>query len=173
MINQKRRQIGWQIYVSNAPGSLITTQALVTCYRNEYRIEHLFDYIINRDVGLLPIFLKKEHRVKALIRFLSLAVRFAVMIQYQVREKLRISGKKLGGIYLGNKGRKTEQPTTPMLLRAFKGMALVWIEIGESTNIQMTELKVTQKTILELLDGSEIYSRLFQILKTHPNLRET
>lgn len=173
IIERKRRQIGWQIYATNAPEDRIETGELVKCYRNEYRIEHLFDYMINRDVGLLPIFLKKEHRVKALIRFLSLAIRFSTLLQYQVRQRLKQNKEKISGIYPGNKGRKTDQPTTPMLLRAFKGLAIGWVEIGKQTTIQMTPINVTQKIILELLGDSKVYQRIFQVLKTGPDLRET
>ncbi len=87
-ITDKHKQLGWQVYATNAPANQLTTEEVVQTYRNEFRIEHLFDYLINRDVGLLPVYLKKEHRVKALIRFLSLAMRFSVLIQHQVSSQL-------------------------------------------------------------------------------------
>ena len=51
---------GWQMYGTNAPTDKISAVDLIVHYRNEYRIEHLFDYAINRDTGLLPLYLKKE-----------------------------------------------------------------------------------------------------------------
>lgn len=96
-IELKRKQLGWQIYGTNAKEETIGTGDLVRSYRDEYRIEHLFDYMINRDVGLLPIFLQKEERVKGLIRLLSIAMRFSMLLQYDVRnelEKKRVSLKE-------------------------------------------------------------------------------
>jgi len=173
IIEGKTKRLGWQIYATNAPTQKITSDELVRCYRNEYRIEHLFDYIINRDTGLLPIFLKSQKRVKALIRLLTLAMRVAVLIQYQVRTKLTQNKDKLNGVYPGNKNRSTDKPTIALLLRAFRGISIAWIEIGEQKIIQMTPLNHTQLKILELLGDRQIYQQALNFLQTHPNLRET
>jgi transposase len=63
-IQAKTNRLGWQVYASNAPAEVISTEKLIRDYRNEFRIEHLFNYMINRDVTLLPVYLKKEDRVK-------------------------------------------------------------------------------------------------------------
>ncbi|MEM8900277.1 MAG: transposase [Bacteroidota bacterium] len=173
IIKQKRRALGWQIYASNALKEDISADLLVKCYRNEFRIEHLFDYIINRDVGLLPIYLKKEHRVKALIRLLSIAMRCSALLQYQVRKTLRQEKTIISGIYPGNKGRKTDQPTTPMLLRAFKGIAIAWVKMGEGQLIQITPLSDIQNNILSLLKKNNLYLEFEKLLETIPDLRET
>jgi len=173
VIELGRKRLGWQIYATNAPVEKMTSRDVVVCYRNEYRIEHLFDYIINRDVGLLPIFLKKENRVKGLIRLLSLAIRFSALIQYQVRKQLAKTKSQLKGIYPGNKNRATARPTTPMMLRAFRGLSIVWMDVGSQKIIQMTDLNVVQGNILELLKATNIYQRVIDFLKVHPNLRET
>jgi transposase len=57
-IEQKKKRLGWQLYGSNVPEKVLSASQLVKTYRDEYKIEHLFDYLINRDVGLLPIYLK-------------------------------------------------------------------------------------------------------------------
>jgi transposase len=145
LIKLKQQRLGWQIYATNAPRQLISAPELVRNYRNEYRIEHLFDYFINRDVGLLPIYLKKESRVKGLIRLLSLAMRFCTLIQHQARTELATKKGKIKGIYPGNKGRKTANPTSPMILRAFRGIAVVWIKSKDGEKVQMTELCPNQK----------------------------
>lgn len=173
VIELKQKRLGWQLYGTNVPQNKFETSDLIKSYRDEYRIEHLFDYLINRDVGLLPIYLKKEERIKGLIRLLSLAMRFSMLIQYDVRIKLSKNGGQLKGIYPGNKNRKTDRPTTPMLLRAFKGISVVWLQTGEVNIIQLTHLKENQKTILKLLGTPDVYQRTLEVLKTHPNLRET
>jgi transposase len=169
-IEQKKRGLGWQLYGSNIPEQVLSASKLVKTYRDEYKIEHLFDYLINRDVGLLPIYLKKEERVKGLIRLLSVAMKFSVIIQQQVRKSLKINKEELNGIYPGNKGRKTKNPTTPMLLRVFKGIAVVWIS---DTNIQISERKDNQKNILRLLKIPDEYEHILKLLKTHKISRET
>ena len=169
-IEQKKNRLGWQLYGSNVPLKVLSTRQLVKTYRDEYKIEHLFDYLINRDVGLLPIYLKKEERVKGLIRLLSVAMKFSVLIQQQVRKSLKENDENLKGIYPGNKGRKTNAPTTPMLLRAFKGLAVVWIS---DTNIQISEQNDTQRNILRLLKIPDEYEHILKLLNTQHILRET
>lgn len=171
VIEHMIKRLGWQVYASNAPKDLIKTADLVKCYRDEYRIEHLFDYYLNRDVGLLPVYLQKEERVKGLIRLLSVAMRFSVLIQHHVRIELAKRKEKLSGIYPGNKNRSTNKPTTPMLLRAFKGVFIVWTEANGKSAIEMTKLKVNQENILDLLGLSKLYDKTLKSLKTQMILR--
>jgi len=172
-IELQRRKKGWQVYASNAPVSILSTQQLVECYRKEYRIEHLFDYVINRDTGLLPLYLKKEHRVKALIRLLLIAMRLSCGLQMKVRRCLEQEQDKLGGIYPGNKGRKTSTPTTPMLLRAMQGISIVYLKLDQVSKVMMSELSTTQLKIIELTGAGQPYQRLIDNLVSLNQMRET
>lgn len=172
-IELKRKRLGWQVYGTNVPVEKIETGDLVKTYRDEYRIEHLFDYLINRDVGLLPIYLKKENRVKGLIRLLSLGMRFSMLIQHTTRTSLEEKKGSLKGIYPGNKGRATNRPTTPMLLRAFKGISMAWLNNEQIKIIQMTPIKEKQKEILDLMKIPEAYQEVINFLEVRKLLRET
>ena len=169
----KRSRLGWQVYASNVEEDKLSTAELVTSYRDEYRIEHLFNYMLNRDVGLLPVYLKKEGRVKGLIHLLSIAMKFSMSLQYQVRKSLAQEDKKLSHIYPGNKGRKTELPTTSMLLRIFRAIAIVWITVENNKVIQMTPLNDIQSEILNLLGIQNVYHDIVIDLQTRFSLRET
>ena len=169
----KKRRLGWQLYASNAPIDRITTTQLVTIYRDQYRIEHLFDYMINRHTGLLPVYLQKESRVKGLVRLLSLGMKFSMLLQYQVREELKKSNQRLKGIYPGNKGRSTNMPTTTLLLSVFRGISAVFIKIEEHSVVEMTPLTETQNEVLALLKFKNIYLHIRDLLKTNIGLRET
>lgn len=159
-------QLGWQVYGSNAGKGLFPTAQLVAHYREQYAIEHLFDYFINRDVGLLPVYLKKEGRVKGLVRLLSIAMKCSMLVQYQMRSALQEKGETLNGIYPGNKGRKTSKPTSPMLLRAFKGIAVVRLPSGGGFSFQMVALNDTQNRILELMQAPSVYARVLELLNS-------
>jgi transposase len=172
-IEKYRRLLGWQIYGTNVPENLIQTGTLVKCYRDEYRIEHLFDELINRNIGLLPLFLKKESRIKGLIRLLSVAIRFTVLIQYRIRAQMDQNGESINGIYPGNKGRSTASPTTSMILRAFRGVAIAWVEINDNRFVQMTPLTTIQEKLLRYIDGADAYQRILEVLKSNSHLRET
>jgi transposase len=172
-IKKHRQRLGWQVYGTNIPETLMETANLVKCYRDEYRIEHLFNSLINKDTGLLPLFLKKENRIKGLIRLLSIAIRFTVLIQYQVRTQLKQNGESICGIYPGNKGRSTENPTTSMILRAFRGVAVAMTKINNAPYIEMTPLTHTQEKLLKCMNSSNAYQRILEVLKSPQILRET
>jgi len=163
-------KLGWQIYGTNIPSNQMETKALVLAYRNEYKIEHLFDYMINRDTGLLPLYLKKEHRVRALIRLLMVGMRVSMVLQRKVRTAISKRKKPLQGIYPGNRGRKTMSPTTPMLLRAFKNIGAVFLSRDRA---EMNDLSEVQREILGLIGAESIYVELLEKLKTRIRLRET
>lgn len=172
-IERQRRKKGWQIYATNVPESVLKTEQLVKCYRMEYRIEHLFDYIINRDMGLLPLYLKKENRVKGLIRLLSLAMRLSCSLQLKVRRALKEKKESLAGIYPGNKGRKTHAPTTPMLLRAMRGIALVVLKQHKQKQVLSNELNNIQLKIIRLAVEHDPYQNLMIKINSLANIRET
>ena len=171
----KEEKLGWRVYATNVPLQMVDAKELIRCYRNEYRIEHLFNYVINRDTGLLPLYLKKEKRVKGLIRLLFVAMRLSIAVQSTIRNRLDVEQTTISGIYPGNKGRKTNRPTTPMLLRAMKGISVVFIKKSENTgeNVMTSELNDVQQHIVHMLQATRQYDRVRELLKTCPNLRET
>ena len=79
----------------------------------------------------MPVYLNKANRIniKALIRLLLIALKYVSLIQMQVRQKLENTKQTLKELYPGNPGRKTDKPTTKMLLKAFEYITLVIITI--------------------------------------------
>jgi len=155
---QHIEQLGWRVYACNAPTDRLTTEQALICYRNEYRIEHKFDELLNRITALLPVFLQKEHRIKSLIRLLLLALKFVSTIQHQVRTNLKAKQQNIKELYPGNPTRATDNLTTNLILRAFKNIHLNIVSIEGKTSVSVSDLTQTQIQILGLLNmESEIY----------------
>lgn len=170
----KIKQAGWRVYACNAPMDKFPTIQAVQCYRNEYRIEHKFDELLNRITALMPVYLHKPKRIKALIRLLLLALKFVSLIQMQARTKLKNTNQSLNELYPGNPARKTDKPTTTMLLKAFEYITLVIIPMENQTIVRITELKSVQLKILDLLGFKpDIYRNLAQFSFSNAHLRET
>jgi transposase len=172
---QKRINLmGWRVYACNAPQEKLSTLDAVQCYRNEYRIEHKFDELLNRITALMPVYLQKPNRIKALIRLLLLALKYVSLMEMQVRTKLAESKQELKELYPGNPGRATNKPTTKMLLKAFEYLTLVIIPVGDQMIVKLTDLKPIQRKILDLLNMEHnIYLKLEQIVFLPDNLSET
>ena len=172
---QKRIDLmGWRAYASNAPQEKLSTLDAVQCYRNEYRIEHKFDELLNRVTALMPVYLNKPNRIKALIRLLLLALKYVSLIEMQVRTKLADTAQELKELYPGNPGRATNKPTIKMLLKAFEYLTLVMMPVGDQMVVKLTDLKPIQRKILNLLNiEHNSYLKLEQIVFLPHNFSET
>jgi transposase len=116
----------------------------VAAYRSEYLVEQGFGRLKGRSLSLTPLFLQYEERIIGLLYLLSIALRVLVLMQFVVRRNLQQAGTTLKGIYPGQPGRQTAQPTTEMLLSAFRGVTLSWIKIDGKLHEHLTPLNAVQ-----------------------------
>ena len=103
-------------------------------------------------MALRPLFLHDEQRVVALICLLSIALRVLVLMQFVVRHNLQQAGATLTGIYPGQPGRQTAQPTTERRLLALRGVTLVRLTIDGTRLDHLTPLHAVQKRILARME---------------------
>jgi len=146
------QRLGWRVYATNHPAEEVGLTQGVAAYRREYLIEQGFGRFKGRALSLRPLFLHDEQRVVALICLLSIALRVLVLMQCVVRRHLRQGRATLKGIYPGQPGRQTAQPTTEMMLGALRGVTLSRITIDGKRLYHLTPLNTVQKRILVLME---------------------
>ena len=153
------RNLGWRVYVCN--DRALSLSEAVLAYRQEYLVEHGFARYKGRALGLTPIYLSSNARIKGLIRLLSIGLRILCLFEFTVREALQKNQEKLSGIYKGNSKRATSSPTAEMMLKVFRGISLVTMNIKGIKHIEITPLTPVQGKILNLLGHStHCYTRL-------------
>jgi transposase len=152
MLAQTVRRLGWRVYATNHTAEALSLAQGVAAYRSEYLIEHGFGRLKGRALSLTPLFLQYDHRVVALVCLLSIALRVLVLIQFVVRRNLQQGGATLKGIYPGQPGRSTAQPTTEMMLGALRGVTLSRIKIDGTLLYHLTPLNTVQKRLLALME---------------------
>jgi transposase len=158
---QAVRRLGWRVYATNHTAEALSLAQGVAAYRSEYLIEQGFGRLKGRSLSLTPLFLRDAQRVVALLCLLSIALRVLVLMQFVVRRNLRQAGAALKGIYPGQPGRQTAQPTTEMMLGALRGVTLSRITIDGKRIYHLTPLNAVQKHILTLMEVPlESYDRL-------------
>ena len=150
-LDQHIQRLGWRVYACNAPVERLDTVQSIECYRNEYRIEHKFNELLNKITMLTPVYLQKPERIRALIRLLLLALKFSSLIQFQVRNILETTKQKIKELYPGNPGRVTDKPTTNLLLRVFENINLVCLKVENKVVIRISNLKPKHLKILNYL----------------------
>lgn len=154
-------RLGWRVYGTNGPETILGLEEAVAAYRGQYTIERGFGRLKGRPLSLTPMYLTREEHVTGLIRLLSIALRVLCLMEFVVRRGLRATGEKLSGLYAGQPKRATEQPTSEGLLSAFQEINLVLIREGKEVQRHLTPLTGLQERILTLLElPSDTYTRL-------------
>lgn len=152
LIAEHIRMAGWRIYVTNATAEALPPVQMVEYYRQEYRIEQQFHKLLTKTTDLLPINLKNETRVIALLRLVMLALQFVTIIQHSIRKKLKEQDQSLTDLVPGNKNRPVTQPTAEIILKRFKGIAAIWVQLPDQQLwATVSNLDTVHYTILNLL----------------------
>src|SRR6266849_4886000 len=68
------QRLGWKAFVTNAGQKRLSVQEAVLGYRNEYRVERLFNRLKSR-VHIAPLFVKRNEQIEGLTYLLTLGVR--------------------------------------------------------------------------------------------------
>src|SRR5512135_93377 len=150
LIQEKKREMGWQVYATNALALLL--MQVVWAYRGQYRIEDDWSRLKGRSLGLTPLYLQDEERIQGLVYLLSLALRILTLLEWVVRERLREKGTKLQGIYAGQPGRQTARPSAELLLGVMKTISVSVVEVNGQTFAMLSPLTEVQKRLLDLWD---------------------
>jgi transposase len=161
-IVEHKSLLGWQVYATNAPETLLSFEKCVLKYRHQSNIESGFDDLRNKVAHLVPIYLHKDERIKGLVNLLMLALKVCAVLEYKMAEALSKNDEQLYQIYEGNPKRGSKRPSSKRILKAFEGitMALIFIDYKLQLAI-MTNLEPVQMNILQLLNiEKEIYTKL-------------
>lgn len=159
-ITLEKERLGWQIYVTDLTVEKLTLEKAVLCYRNEYRVERIFNRLKSH-LKVAPLFVKLDHQVKGLCQFLTLGVRVLTLVEYQVRRNHSSESKGLSE-YAERKGKKIgDKPTAEKILSAFTGVTLTIIRIGENELFHIPSLSKLQKEILQRLKITHCFYERF------------
>ena len=164
-IEAARAQCGWRAYVTNAPVDRLSVADAVKLYRQECRIERVFDRLKHR-VNLAPMFVQEPKQVTGLTHLLMLGVRVLSLIEYVVRRSLAKDRQAMVGLNPDRPRKGTARPTTERLLRAFKGVTLTVIQGKEPEIRHLSPLSALQEEILKRLDLKVELYRNLEIRKT-------
>jgi transposase len=160
-----QQMMGWRVYATNQPQSERRLNQVVAAYREQYQIERGIGRLKGQPLGLEPLYISDETRLRGLVHLLTIALRLLSLTEFVARRALkqesRVEDRKLRGLYAYQPGRATESPTSETMLEAFSGLKLKTIEVEGKRYAKMTPLNAVQARILRQLGfSSEIYDRL-------------
>jgi len=164
----ERQSAGWRVFATNAAEERLSAKEVALCYWEEYRIEQQFHLLLNKCTALMPILLKKDNRIQALLRVLMLALQYSNLLQFTIREELAKQEEPyITNVVPGNPGRKIYQPTTRLILQAFKTVQLIFVHLPDGT--QFAQLQGLQDYHYRLLDLMRLPANLYK----HPLCQRT
>ena len=156
------QRFGWKAFVTNAEPTRLSLQAAVLCYRNEYRVERIFNRLKSR-VHIAPLFVRLNEQIEGLTYLLTLGVRVLTVTEFVLRRSLEQDQAGLPGLHPENKHKRTDKPTAERILRAFSGLSLTIVKntAGEDMLRRLTPLSELQEDILQRLGlGVTLYRQL-------------
>jgi transposase len=157
-----RQRFGWKAFVTNAGQERLSLKAAVSCYRNEYRVERIFNRLKSR-VHIAPLFVKLNEQIEGLTYLLTLGVRVLTVTEFVLRRSLEREQARLPGLHPENKHKMTDKPTAERILKAFADISLTIIKnaTGEDILRRLTPLSGLQEDILQRLGlGVALYGQL-------------
>src|SRR5262249_54834194 len=92
-----RQHFGWKAFVTNATQTKLSWQGAVLCYRQEYRVERIFNRLKSR-VHIAPLFVKLNDQIQGLTYLLTLGVRVLTVMEFVLRRSLQTDQTKLPGL---------------------------------------------------------------------------
>ena len=140
----------------------VMTSDAVLCYRNEYRVERIFNRLKSR-VHIAPLFVKLNEQIEGLTYLLTLGVRVLTVTEFALRRSLETTQARLPDLHPENKQKRTDKPTAERLLKAFSDISLTIIKnaAGEDMLRRLTPLTGLQEDILQRLGlGATLYGQL-------------
>ena len=156
-----QRQLGWQLYLTNATPAQYDNPALLWTYRHQIFHERTFSRLKTRQLNIRPLFLRRHQRIVGLTWLLCLALRLLTLTEFRIRTALQQQHEAIIGLNPAVPSQAVTRPTTERVLHAFKNITITTIDFGNSIQRFTAELSPTQCQILRLLAlPSDLYSRL-------------
>jgi transposase len=155
-IKDKKKFLGWRIYLTNSPVKQLSLKKGILLYRSHWRVDQHFKILKKSGLGLSPLYVRTEKRIKGLVRLLSLAARLLGFMTYKIKTNLAKERKTVKGLWDDKKNKETAKPTALSILKSFSkaNITLSKTIIDENEYWYLTPLKENLREVLIYLNIS-------------------
>ena len=147
-----KERLGWKAFVTNAPSASLSLPEAVRSYRNEYRVERVFNRLKSR-LNSAPFFVRQADQIEGLTHLLTLGGRVLVLMKFVLRQSVQEEKTQLPDLHPENRKKNTDKPTAERILKAFSDISLTVIldRTGKELLRSLTPLSSVQQEILHRL----------------------
>ena len=151
-ITKQKQRFGWKAFATNASKQRLPLKDAVLSYRNEYRVERIFNRLKSH-LNIAPLFVKLDDQIEGMTYLLMLGVRVLTLTEFVIRRSLQEDEAELPDLHLENKKKKTNKPTAERILKAFSGITLTVVQNNnnQKQTKHLSPLSAVQSEILRRL----------------------
>lgn len=157
-IDEQKKRFGWKAFAIDLSADKLSLEDAVLSYRNEYRIERIFNRLKSR-LNIAPLFVRKDDQIEGLTYLLTLGVRVLTLIEFVIQRSLKQDNTGLAGMHPENRKKLAKKPSAERIQKAFSKINLTIIR-DMSGNVILRSL--TPLTSLQ--------EEIMQRLKIHPSV---
>lgn len=153
-VEELRKETGCFVLISNVPmegQSGYSSYDILRAYKDQYGIEQNFGFFKNTPL-VNSIFLKKASRIEVLALIILLSLLVWRLVEYNMRRYVQDNEKDLPGW----KKRRTDRPTTFMLMTRFQYMMI--LKIGHTRRVNKPLTKIQNEYLMALTLSPEIFT---------------
>ena len=160
--------LGWRAYVTNRSEDLLSIEAVVLAYRDQYVVEHAFHRLKGKCLSLTPIHVQKDERIDGLVKLLTIPLRILVVIDKTLQDSIERRGENLSGLFRYNPKKEVFKPKAERIIEYFKGIYASKVAVGNQFYTSIIGLESKHREILSLLNLSvEIFAAFGAIQDTN------
>lgn len=167
-IERLKQKCGWRLMATNSPLQRLSFMKAILLYRGQSTLENNYR-ALKSHLGISPLHVRKEGRIKGLSRLLSIALRLIMLIQFRIRESLASSGDVIKGLEKGKPNSTTNKPTTQSILKRFvrEQVTISKITLDKRSHYHITSL---HEELLKILKHLKVPPEIYQVEKYVPCL---
>ena len=151
-IDEQKKRFGWKAFVTDLLVDALSLEDAVLTYRNEYRVERIFNRLKSR-LNIAPLFVRKDDQIEGLAYLLTLGVRVLTLIEFVIHRSLKQGNTGLAGMHPENRRKLANKPSAERIQKAFSKINLTIIRdmAGNVILRSLTPLSSLQEEIIQRL----------------------
>lgn len=118
-IAKEKRLCGWRLMATNAPKEKLSLSQAILNYRQEWTLERCFKILKKSHLGISPLYLRKQERLKGITRLLSIGIRLITLLEYSISKNLKEVKETVKGLDVAHPNKATATPTACSILKKF------------------------------------------------------
>jgi transposase len=144
-IDQERLRLGRFVLATNDPNLSVDT--ILTYYKEQGKVEHLFRFLKDKSFRVAEIFLKKNSRIQALAMVMVLCLFIYSMTEFRLRRELVRSSQTV----TSQTKKPTDKPTLKWVFFKFRRIREFSVVCGTRRSTKIANMTDELRKILKLL----------------------